>query len=237
MIYALSDLHLTFQVEKPMDVFGSSWENYVERMEKNWRERVKETDTVLIPGDVSWATYLEQAEKDFRFIDSLPGTKYISKGNHDYWWETVTKMNAFLDAHKFSTLHFVHNSAFEAENAVVCATKGFDKDTEERLKNRELIRLENSILAGKKLSEEKPIIVMLHYPPFYKNGAPITEITEMLEKYEVKTTIFGHIHNDNHACPINEVRGGVHYMLVSCDRIDFSPVRVAINEKLCYNTD
>lgn len=231
-VFALSDLHLTFQVEKPMEVFGSGWENYVARIEENWRGKVRETDTVLIPGDVSWGTYLEQAETDFRFIHELPGIKYISKGNHDYWWETVTKMNNFLTEHKFDSIHFVHNSAFQAEDFIVCAAKGYDKETEPRLKERELQRLEFSLKAGKAISETKPVIAMLHYPPFYRNGREISEITALLKAYNVHTCVYGHIHNANHSCPIAKEIEGVQYKLVSCDQIDFSPVRVALEEKL-----
>jgi predicted phosphohydrolase len=144
----------------------------------------------LIPGDVSWGTYLEQAEQDFRFIEALPGIKYISKGNHDYWWETVTKMNNFLELHKFETIKFVYNSAFLAENKTICATKGFEKETEERLKARELIRMENSLKEGQKLNGEE-MVAMLHYPPFYRNGEPIEEMISLLKQYGVHTCVYG----------------------------------------------
>lgn len=226
-VFALSDLHLSFQVEKPMDVFGVSWQGYVEKIARNWKENVKENDIVLIPGDVSWGTYLEQSLKDFEWIFDLPGIKYISKGNHDYWWETVTKMTKFLSEHNLSDrIKFVYNCAFEAEEFAVCATKGFEKETEERLKARELIRLENSLAEGEKLGK-KAIISMLHYPPFYKNGEPILEIFELFKKYNVHTCVYGHIHNKNHACPKSGKVDGVNIMLVSCDQVDFCPVRLA----------
>ena len=227
-VFALSDLHLTFQVEKPMDIFGTGWQDYVQRISENWRQTITPQDAVCIPGDVSWATYLEQAKEDFAFIDALPGMKYISKGNHDYWWETVTKMNAFLRENGFDSIRFVHNSAFEAGEFVVCAAKGFDRDTSQRLKDRECIRLENSLQAGKRLSPEKPVLVMLHYPPFYKNGEEITELTSLFSAYGVHTCVYGHIHNDGHGCPVREKRNGIWYKLVSCDRVGFLPVRVAL---------
>ena len=227
-VFALSDLHLSFQVEKPMDVFGASWHGYVGSIEQNWKNTVSENDIVLIPGDVSWGTYLDQAKKDFEFIYNLPGIKYISKGNHDYWWETVTKMTGFLGENGLSDkIRFVYNSAFKAEEFAVCATKGYEKETEERLKQRELIRLENSLIAGRKLSCEK-MIAMLHYPPFYRNGEPVKEIFEVLKKYGTDICIYGHIHNKNHCCPVNEEVEGIKCMLVSCDRIDFCPIRLAI---------
>lgn len=225
-IFALSDLHLSNQVDKPMDVFGTTWENYTQRVACQWEELVKETDTVLIPGDVSWGTYLEQAEEDFRFIERLPGIKYISKGNHDYWWETVTKMNQFLEAHKFETIRFVYNSAFLAENIAVCATKGYEKETEERLKQRELIRMENSLKEGQKLAGDK-MLAMLHYPPFYKNGEPVAEMHELLKKYNVHTCVYGHIHNKGHKVPTNVNLDGIQFRLVSCDQVEFCPVTLA----------
>ncbi len=226
-VYALSDLHLTFQAEKPMDVFGTGWSNYEQRILENWKRTVSPSDEVLMPGDISWGMYLSEAVEDFRFIDNLPGIKYISKGNHDYWWETVTKMNGFLKEHSFNTIRFVYNSAFETEEFVVCATKGYEKETEERLKARELIRLENSLIAGKKLNSTKPIVAMLHYPPFFRNGNLICEIADILKKYDVKYCIYGHIHSANHSCPENEIIDGISYKLVSSDRVDFCPVRLA----------
>ena len=225
-IFALSDLHLSNQVDKPMDVFGTTWENYTQRIALQWKEKIRENDTVLIPGDVSWGTYLEQAEEDFRFIEQLPGIKYISKGNHDYWWETVTKMNQFLETHGLQTIRFVYNSAFLAENKVVCATKGFEKETEERLKARELIRMENSLKEGQKLCGAE-MVAMLHYPPFYKNGEPIDEMISLLKKYNVHTCVYGHVHNRGHKVPLDENLYGIQFRLVSCDQVDFCPVMLA----------
>ncbi len=225
-IFALSDLHLSNQVDKPMDVFGNTWQNYTGQIRKAWLNTVKETDTVLIPGDVSWGTYLEQAEQDFRFIEELPGIKYISKGNHDYWWETVTKMNNFLELHKFETVRFVYNSAFLAENKAICATKGFERETEERLKSRELIRMENSLKEGQKLDGEE-MVAMLHYPPFYKNGEPIEEMISLLKQYNVHTCVYGHIHNKGHKVPLDETLYDIRFKLVSCDQVNFCPVMLA----------
>lgn len=226
-VYALSDLHLTFQAKKPMDVFGAGWENYEQKIFDNWHKTVKDTDEILIPGDISWGMYLNECREDFKFINSLPGIKYISKGNHDYWWETVTKMNGFLKENEFNTIKFVYNSAFETEEFLVCATKGFDKETEARLKERELIRLENSLIAGKKLESLKPVAVMLHYPPFYKNGEKIEEIFDLLKAYNVHTCLYGHIHSKNHSCPVNDEIDRIVFKLVSADRVNFCPIRVA----------
>ena len=111
-IYAISDLHLSLAVNKPMDVFGDSWENYMDKIYENWNKTITDTDTVLLPGDFSWATYLEQALPDFRFLNQLPGNKILSKGNHDYYWTTASKLDKFLDKHKLNTIRFLHNNSF-----------------------------------------------------------------------------------------------------------------------------
>ena len=122
-IFAIGDTHLSLGTDKPMDVF-SGWEDYVSRLEKNWKKIVKPEDTVVIPGDISWALNLSDTEKDFEFLNSLPGTKIISKGNHDYWWETMAKMNRFLAEKNFATIKFMHNNAFAVEGIAICGTRG-----------------------------------------------------------------------------------------------------------------
>ncbi len=124
-VYAISDLHLALSVDKPMDVFGARWSNYMERLRENWTATVGENDHVLIPGDISWATYLDQAYEDFRFINELPGKKIISKGNHDYWWTTKSKLDKFLDENGFHSIRFLHNNSYIVENLAVCGTRGW----------------------------------------------------------------------------------------------------------------
>ena len=146
-LFAISDLHLSFASDKPMDVFG--WDNYEALLEKNWRKNVTEEDTVLIPGDISWAMYLEEAEADLSFINDLPGRKIIGKGNHDYWWSTLKKMNEFKASKGFDTINFLFNNSFSYKNFAICGTRGWgnngtaDEDT--RIWNRELQRLLLSI--------------------------------------------------------------------------------------------
>ena len=111
MIYTIADLHLPLGIDKPMDIFGSRWENYVQRLYDNWQSLVTDDDTVVIPGDFSWATYLEQAERDFDFLDSLNGRKIILKGNHDYWWTTMSKLNKFIDDKGYKNISFLHNNS------------------------------------------------------------------------------------------------------------------------------
>ena len=162
-IYALSDLHLSFGVkDKPMDIFGDKWTNYEEKIKENWNQKVKEEDTVIIAGDISWAMYLEESLEDFRFLNKLNGTKIILKGNHDYWWTTVTKMNNFLEENNIENIKFLYNNTIELENYMICGTRywGYDEETEdnEKVFKREIERAKLSLEAAKNQNEEKEII-------------------------------------------------------------------------------
>ena len=194
-IYAISDLHLSFSVDKPMDIFGTCWENYTEQIEKNWKELIRDEDIVLMPGDTSWGTYLKDSLKDFLFIENLPGKKIITKGNHDYWWETVTKMNGFLKENGIKTIEFLHNCAVSYGNVAICGTKGYPdnltKADDERLYMRELSRLSLSLEKAKKLNPEK-IIVMLHYPPEI-----MSDFANVMRENDVGYCIYGHLHSQS----------------------------------------
>ena len=224
-VYAISDLHLSFQCEKPMNKFGDVWEDYEEKMKFQWNEMVENNDIVLVPGDISWATYLQSAVEDFRFIDELNGVKLISKGNHDYWWETLNKLNNFLDENKFGSIKFLHNSCYDIGEYVVCSAKGYDTTVEEKLRNRECIRLDLSLKEGAKY--EKPIIVMLHYPPFDKNLNLYPNVEEILLKYNVKICIYGHLHADGHKKCVEGIINGVEYKLVAADFLQFRPYKLS----------
>lgn len=220
-IYAMSDLHLPLGIDKPMDIFGPGWENYVEHIYKNWINTVKNEDTVLICGDLSWATYLEESIRDFEFLMKLPGKKVISKGNHDYWWSTQAKLDAFLKDNNFENIVFLHNNSIIAENYAICGARGwkspFDKDftkEDEKIYEREIIRLRLSLEEGKKLSDK--IIVMMHYPPDVGFG-------EILEEYNVEYCVFGHLHGNSHGRFPESERD----KLVSADYLRFMPKRIA----------
>ena len=175
-LYAIADLHLSLGTDKPMDIFGG-WDNYIERLDKNWRSTVKSEDTVVIAGDISWAMRLEQTFKDFSFIESLPGRKIFLKVNHDYWWTTRKKIEAYLKENNFKSISILFNSAEVVENFAVCGTRGwsYDCSTQEDVKilNREVGRLTMSIEQARKLDRE--VIVFLHYPPVF-SGYECTEI-------------------------------------------------------------
>ena len=178
-LFAISDLHLSTaaDTDKSMEVFGRKWAGYTERLEKNWRAVVSDGDTVVIPGDVSWSISLAGTESDFTFLHSLPGKKILGKGNHDFWWSTEAKMNAYLSSLGFDDIRFLHNNALFCDGRIVCGTRGwFSEDDEgahgdfEKLVNREATRLKLSLDAAKKLSDEHPgakTVAFFHFPPVW----------------------------------------------------------------------
>ena len=226
-LFVIADLHLSLGTNKPMDVFPG-WDNYVERLDKNWRAVVNEEDTVMIAGDISWAMKLEDSVKDFSFIHNLPGKKLISKGNHDYWWSTKTKIQNFFSENNFNSISIVHNSAYKVDEHSVAATRGwlYNSQTDEDMKivNREVGRLKQSLSEAKKLGG-KPV-VFLHYPPVYDN-MECKEILDILVENEIEDCYFGHIHGINAAkkALIGEYKN-VKMHLISCDFVNFSPVLV-----------
>lgn len=230
-VFAIADLHLAISVEKPMDVFGGRWQDYMTRLEENWNSVVSGNDYVLIPGDISWATYLSTANDDFAFIDRLPGKKIISKGNHDYWWTTLNKLNAYINEHGFETLRFLNNDCCIAEDMAVCGTRGWKcpgdenfSDEDLKLYNREIVRLEISLECARKLG--KPVTAMLHYPPFSRNlGA--SGFTELLSKYEVRKCVYGHLHGEYSRNAFTGMRDGTEYSFVAADHLQFMPLKIS----------
>lgn len=226
-IFAISDLHLSFSADKPMNVFGSRWDHYEQRLMQNWQNTVAKDDVVLMPGDISWATYVKDAVCDFNYLEQLNGQKVISKGNHDYWWETLSKLNAFLQTNGFSTVQFVHNTTAVFGNVAVCGTKGYpeteqepDNDEERKLYRRELLRLEHAICEAKKTGAEKTI-VMLHYPP----GAN-SAFARAIQEAGADFCVFGHLHGGYFGNAVQGNVRGVEYRLVSCDYLKFQPLKL-----------
>ena len=225
-LFTISDLHLSLGTDKPMDVFYG-WDNYVQRLEANWKRIVKAGDTVVIPGDISWALKLEETLNDLKFIDALPGTKIFIKGNHDLWWSTMTKINAFFEENDIKTIKCVFNSSVEAEGVGIVGSRGwfFDKpDAEKKVILREAGRLETSISDAEKKGL-KPV-VFLHYPPVYEDSH-CEEIIHVLKKHNIKTVYHGHIHGSgfHHAVPQFD---GISFKLVSCDCIGFTPFEIIL---------
>lgn len=221
-IYAISDLHLAFGApEKNMNVFGIKWQEYEEKIKKNWLENVKDEDVVIMSGDFSWATYIEDSKKDFDFLNSLPGKKYLLKGNHDYWWTTIKKMNDFIKQNKYENIYFLYNNAYDIGNYVLTGTRywGYDEDTEdnEKIFNREILRAKLSLDEAKVLYPEKPIIFTTHYPPDEK-------IIDALKEYNIKIWIYGHIHT-NYEESLVEIPG-IETYLTSCDYLNFNMLEI-----------
>lgn len=221
-IFAIGDTHLTFSTDKPMDIFRG-WTDYVERLEKNWRAVVGEEDTVVIPGDISWAMSLEQAKKDFAFLHSLPGKKLIMKGNHDYWWTTKRKMDTFLAENGFDSLSILHNNAFRVGDFTLCGSRGWFFDAENsdsKVLLREAGRLDMSIEEGKKLGGE--LIVFLHYPPVMANMC-CNEMMAVLKKHGIERCYYGHLHGESTLRAVRETVDGIKFSLVSADFLEFCP--------------
>ncbi|WP_427339633.1 metallophosphoesterase [Caloranaerobacter sp. DY30410] len=225
-IYGISDLHLDFSGEKPMDIFGDNWLDHEVKIFENWKQIVNEEDLVLVPGDVSWAMKLDDAYIDLLKIDQLPGIKVITKGNHDYWWGTKSKLKAL----KFNTIHFLQNDYFLYKNIGICGTRGWiSKDNDEfgekdeKIFNRELNRLKLSLESIKE--DVKEIIVMLHYPPFNIDGSP-NEFVEIMNHYNVSTCVYGHLHGEGHKFAVEGEIDGIKFHCVSCDFMDFRPKRL-----------
>lgn len=225
-IYALSDLHLSKGVkDKSMEVFGKEWEDYEKKIDENWKNTVTENDTVLIPGDISWALNLEDAYEDFSYLNSLPGNKIIIKGNHDYYFSTLTKVNKFLQDNNFTTIKILNNNSYFVEGYNICGFRGWgntDDDTVDDYKvyQRELIRLELSLKSILEENKKYPIIVMTHFPPFRY------EIKEILKKYNVKICVYGHLHGDGHYMIKEGNIDGVDYNMVSGDYTKFKLVKL-----------
>ena len=225
-LYAIGDLHLSLGSDKPMDVFGGAWEGYMEKLEEGIKVITPEDTTVLV-GDLSWAMSLSGAKEDFAWIDRIPGRKIIVKGNHDYWWSTASKFYKFCQENGFENQLILNNNCYEYEGFALCGPRGwfFEEDRsgahDEKVFNRELIRLEASLKAAGDL----PKIVFLHYPPKYK-GYECTEILNMLKKYQVRRCIYGHLHGASHKLAMEGIWNGIDFKLVSADRLNFHPFTV-----------
>lgn len=223
-LFVIGDLHFSLATEKPMDIFAG-WGNYFERLVDNWQSRVKAEDTVIIPGDVSWAMSLSEAFSDFDCINKLNGNKIILKGNHDYWWTTRRKLDSWLKENSFNSIRILHNDSYVVEDIGICGTRSwfFDENEakDDRVYQRELGRLEASIksLKGSKTVEN---IAFLHYPPIYKNSC-CEDIVALLKENGINRCYYAHVHGESIAYAFNGVYDGVEFRLVSADYLSFEP--------------
>lgn len=222
-IFAISDLHLSFSSDKPMDVFGTAWENHTQRLADNWQTTVGEQDLVLMPGDISWAMQLRNAAEDLDFLGKLNGKKLIIRGNHDYWWNSLTQVRAFLPSSVFA----LQNDAFETQRYSIGGTRLWsleDAKTESgrHIYNREIERLKLSLGRMESCKEK---IVMTHYPPF-DEARQQTAATDILEENTVRTVVYGHLHGKAHCGAFNGEKNGIRYQLVSADYLRFCPIQI-----------
>ena len=232
-IYVIGDLHLSFSQNKPMDIFGKNWKKHDEKIKNDWLSKVKKEDCVVLPGDFSWATYIEDAYLDFKYLNELPGKKILLKGNHDYWWTTVTSMKKFLEDNKFCNIDFLYNNSLEYEDKVFVGTRGWsfqESENSRKMINRENQRLELSIQdAIKKYGNNKEIIAFLHYPPLISKNLlenNCLEFYKTLKKYNIKRCYYGHLHGKSHAEAVIGNVEGIDFNLVSADYLDFKLLKI-----------
>lgn len=230
-VFAISDLHLSINNPKPMNIFGPTWEGYEEKIFEDWRAKVKENDLVLLAGDFSWAMKLGEAKADFDLIKDLPGKKIIIRGNHDFWWSSISAVRSMLPKNIFA----IQNDAIKFEDVIICGTRGwtvsengeFASAEDEKIFKRELIRLELTLASAKKLqTNNEKIICMMHYPPcnFKKEES---EFTKLLKGAQVDTVVFGHIHGVKRKQ--NQFKlDGINFYLTSCDMVDNQLVKIDV---------
>lgn len=221
-VYAISDLHLSKANPKPMDIFGYGWTDHWNKIRCNWLDSVDEEDIVLIPGDISWAMTLNEAMPDIMDIAEMPGKKIFTRGNHDYWWESPSKIRKILP----DGIHTIQNDFFDAGEFFVCGTRGWMLPGDDRFQvsdqkiyKRELVRLELSLQNASKLSG-KPIIVMIHFPPFNEKNET-SDFIEIMKKYNVIICVYGHLHGESLRNVREGFYNGIEFSMVSCDYLDF----------------
>lgn len=231
-LYVIGDTHLSLSTAKPMDVFGG-WDAHETRLKNRWCELVSHDDTVVLPGDISWGMSLEEAKADFAFLHALPGRKLLLKGNHDYWWATRRKMDAFLAENGLDTLRFVHNDAVTVDDTfAVCGTRGWfydaEQDADQKVLNREVNRLRTSVEAAVATGLEP--VAFLHYPPVWADQC-CHPFLEVLQEYGVRRCYYGHVHGPGIAQAFNGEYEGVSLRLASADALKFTPLHIPLIKK------
>lgn len=220
-VFAISDLHLSINNPKPMDIFGPVWDNYLEDIEKDWAEKVSEDDLVLLAGDLSWAMKLEDAKSDIDYVAKLKGKKVIIRGNHDYWWGTISGVRNNLGPNFYA----VQNDSIKIGDYIICGSRGWTVpeirelgQEDKKIYDRELIRLEMSLKSAKEKQQNgEKIICMIHFPPFNTKRED-TGFTQLFEKYGITTVVYGHLHGNFPKSDLVVEKNGVTYYLTSCDK-------------------
>lgn len=238
-LYVISDLHLSTNANtnKSMEKFGTKWKDYHQKLERNFKAIINDDDTIVIPGDISWAMTLEEAKEDFLFLNSLPGTKIIGKGNHDFWWSTANKITNFFKENNITTLKLLHNNAYLLEDCIICGSRGWFYDEKqqktvgtvdyEKIVAREAQRLDISLSEAMRIKEEHPdlpVLVFLHFPPVYLDCV-CDKILDVLKKFNVTQCYYGHIHN-NYSIPRQFVYDSITFTMVAADYLNFAPMPI-----------
>ena len=225
-VFVIGDLHLSLSTDKPMDIFGG-WDNYLEKLTANWQKNISKEDIVILAGDTSWGMSFKDSLEDFKYINNLPGQKYIIKGNHDYWWNTRSKIEKFFEENDLNTLHILHNSSIETENFYICGTRGWlfenSQPHDAKISAREAGRLELSLQSCKNSEKEK--VVVLHYPPVYCDEI-MPEMIDVMKKYSVKRCFYGHLHGESIKKATNHEYLGIDFHLISSDSLSFCPLEI-----------
>ncbi len=228
-VFAISDLHLSINNSKPMDIFGPVWDNYLTDIEQDWKKKVGENDIVLIPGDISWAMKFEDAKADLDYISNFNGIKVLLKGNHDYWWHSITELRNYLKNNTYA----IQNNAYKFGNVIICGSRGwipadngFKSQQDEKIYKREIIRMELSLKNMSMLRNDGDIaIVITHYPPFnYKMEN--NEMIDLFKKYNVNKVVYGHLHSYDKRQKMKFVHDGIEYYLTSCDLLENNLIEI-----------
>lgn len=221
--YAISDLHISTNTNKPMDVFGGNWVGYLDKIKYDWEQKVTEDDVVLIGGDISWAMDIDDARKDIESIANLKGTKVLIKGNHDYWWSGIGKVRDMLPEGFIA----LQNDSVKIGNVVICGSRCWSvpgspdfNEQDMKIYLRENERLKLSLHSAAKLMQEgDKLLALIHYPPFNvkrENSA----FTDIFEQNKVDAVVYGHLHGKSVRADKLVDRNGIKYYLTSCDQVD-----------------
>ena len=225
-LYGIADLHLSFTADKPMDIYGSAWENHTKRLEENWRRTISQEDTVIIAGDISWGLKLDEAIADLEWIHALPGFKVLFKGNHDPWWTSISRLNSLFD-----DMYFVQNSFYPYGDTAICGTRGWlcpgsSEFTahDRKIYDREQLRLRASLDAARNAGYEK-IIGALHYPPV-NDKKEMSAFVEIFNEYGVEQAVYGHLHGETKESMPDMTFGCTTFSLIACDALKCMPQRI-----------
>lgn len=225
-LWAISDLHLALTTDKPMSIFGDNWHKHEDKIKENWLSKISEEDTILIAGDISWSMNMEEGLEDLNWIHNLPGKKILIKGNHDYWWSGIKRLNNL-----YGDLNFIQNTSFNYKDYAICGTRGWTlpggnnfTSHDEKIYKRECIRLKLSLDDAVKKGYSK-FIVMTHYPPIYE-GMEDNEFVKVLKEYGVEYVLYGHLHGPSLKKVFEEERDGIKYIMTSSDYLNFNPILI-----------